>query len=44
MPENTVQEPTGDGLLLARRQIVAARTRSATPSDGGSTGRTDTND
>ncbi|WP_265737836.1 hypothetical protein [Actinacidiphila oryziradicis] len=44
MPENTTTQPTSDGLVRARRQIVAARSRSATPSDGGSTGRTDGND
>lgn len=32
------------GLILARRQIAAARARDAQPSDGGGTGRTDSND
>lgn len=36
--------PDGGGLVRARRQINAARTRGATPSDGGSTGRSDGND
>lgn len=33
-----------DGLLVARRRIVAARSRAEQPSDGGSTGVSDTND
>ncbi|MFG1876688.1 hypothetical protein ACGFIV_17775 [Sphaerisporangium sp. NPDC049003] len=36
--------PGASGLLLAREQISAARTRDAMPSDGGSSGRSDTND
>ncbi|MFE1959221.1 hypothetical protein [Streptomyces sp. NPDC059479] len=36
--------PQGSGLVKARRNISAARERSATPSDGGSTGRSDGND
>lgn len=39
--DNTPQE---SGLVRARRSIKAARERGATPSDGGSTGRTDGND
>ncbi|WP_405593841.1 hypothetical protein OG741_37655 [Streptomyces sp. NBC_01410] len=35
---------TGGGLVRARRAIAAARTRGATPSDGGGTGRSDGND
>ncbi|MCW8218070.1 hypothetical protein ACIPJG_19810 [Streptomyces halstedii] len=34
----------GEGLLVARRRIAAARSRAEQPSDGGSTGRSDTND
>ncbi|MCX4820156.1 hypothetical protein OG883_09600 [Streptomyces sp. NBC_01142] len=34
----------GDGLLVARRRIAAARSRAEQPSDGGSTGRSDGND
>lgn len=37
-------EPAAAGLVRARRQIQAARERGVTPSDGGSTGRTDNND
>lgn len=44
----TATAPAGpaqdEGLVLARRQITAARERGTTPSDGGSSGRTDTND
>ncbi|WP_446038848.1 hypothetical protein [Streptomyces sp. SID1121] len=36
--------PQGSGLVRARRNISAARERGVTPSDGGSTGRTDGND
>ncbi|MET8826425.1 hypothetical protein ABZX40_27860 [Streptomyces sp. NPDC004610] len=36
--------PQGAGLVKARRSINAARERGVTPSDGGSTGRTDGND
>ncbi|MEU6098431.1 MULTISPECIES: hypothetical protein [unclassified Streptomyces] len=36
--------PTPAGLVKARRRIQAARERGVTPSDGGSTGRTDGND
>lgn len=39
----TPQEPAG-GLLLSRSQILDARSRGEMPSDGGSTGRSDTND
>ncbi|WP_411140076.1 hypothetical protein [Streptomyces sp. x-80] len=34
----------GSGLVKARRAISAARERGVTPSDGGGTGRTDSND
>ncbi|WP_203634234.1 hypothetical protein [Streptomyces sp. SID10815] len=34
----------GDGLLVARRRIAAARSRAEQSSDGGSTGRSDAND
>ncbi|MEV5143456.1 hypothetical protein AB0L14_03185 [Streptomyces sp. NPDC052727] len=37
-------EPEPAGLVKARRRIQAARERGVTPSDGGSTGRTDGND
>ncbi|MFJ9696651.1 hypothetical protein [Kitasatospora sp. NPDC101183] len=37
-------ELEGDGLLVARLKVAAARSRGEQPSDGGSTGRTDTND
>lgn len=33
-----------EGLLRGRRAIAAARSRGATPSDGGGTGRSDGND
>ncbi len=36
--------PVQPGLVKARRRIQAARERGVTPSDGGSTGRTDGND
>ncbi|MGW0708160.1 hypothetical protein ACWD4G_19765 [Streptomyces sp. NPDC002643] len=48
MPNDTATSPTTDparsGLVKARRRIQAARERGVTPSDGGSTGRTDSND
>ncbi|MEU3450381.1 hypothetical protein AB0H29_24610 [Streptomyces thermolilacinus] len=34
----------GSGLVRAKRNISAARERGITPSDGGGTGRTDSND
>lgn len=40
--ENTVQHD--DDLMLAVEEIDAVRTRAEQPSDGGSTGRSDTND
>lgn len=47
-PANTADETTTitttSGLVKARRRIQAARERGVTPSDGGSTGRTDGND
>ncbi|MFI6152431.1 hypothetical protein ACIBCA_07050 [Kitasatospora sp. NPDC051170] len=46
MPEHltTSTDSEGDGLLVARVKVAAARSRGEQPSDGGSTGRTDTND
>ncbi|MFF1959355.1 hypothetical protein ACFVWX_20515 [Streptomyces sp. NPDC058220] len=44
MPTNNTSTPSSGGLIRARRAIAAARTRGATPSDGGSTGRSDGND
>ncbi|MGP3777150.1 hypothetical protein ACTWJ8_40580 (plasmid) [Streptomyces sp. SDT5-1] len=41
MPNQTAQTP---GLVRGRRAIQAARSRGATPSDGGGTGRSDGND
>jgi hypothetical protein len=38
------QTAPGIGLLRSRTQIAAARTRAEQPSDGGSTGRSDSND
>ncbi|MFI6375776.1 hypothetical protein [Streptomyces sp. NPDC050546] len=35
---------SSDGLLVARSKVMAARARSEQPSDGGSTGVSDTND
>ncbi|MFJ9740112.1 hypothetical protein [Streptomyces sp. NPDC101166] len=48
MPTDTPTAPTTETvpaeLVKARRRIQAARERGVTPSDGGSTGRTDGND
>ncbi len=47
MPNANTTPTTGPaqaGLVKARRRIQAARERGVTPSDGGSTGRTDNND
>ncbi|MFC7892437.1 hypothetical protein [Streptomyces sp. NPDC057381] len=47
MSEQNVTTNSGQedqGLLVARRRITAARSRSEQPSDGGSTGRSDGND
>ncbi|MES4901059.1 MULTISPECIES: hypothetical protein [unclassified Streptomyces] len=44
MNENAPQTTAGDGLLVARTSIVAARSRAEQPSDGGSTGVSDSND
>ncbi|MFE4830861.1 hypothetical protein [Streptomyces sp. NPDC056672] len=47
MPNNSAAPTTGPaqaGLIRARRRIQSARERGVTPSDGGSTGRTDGND
>lgn len=43
-PPITAADAPKPGLVKARRRINAARERGITPSDGGSTGRTDTND
>jgi hypothetical protein len=48
MPSNVLPEKTAPGkaagLVKARRSIAAARERGVTPSDGGSTGKSDGND
>jgi hypothetical protein len=44
IPTYEAGETKRSGLVKARRQIKAARERGVTPSDGGSTGRTDGND
>ncbi|MFI2431511.1 hypothetical protein [Streptomyces sp. NPDC018693] len=44
MNENVPAATSGDGLLVARTSIAAARSRAEQPSDGGSTGVSDTND
>lgn len=44
MPENVVIQPAEDGLIVSRKSIAAARARAEQPSDGGSTGVSDTND
>ncbi|MFF3918310.1 hypothetical protein [Streptomyces sp. NPDC001852] len=44
MPENVVMEPAEHGLIVSRKSIAAARSRAEQPSDGGSTGVSDTND
>jgi hypothetical protein len=44
MPETVVIPPAEDGLLVSRKSIAAARSRAEQPSDGGSTGVSDTND
>ena len=45
MPENlTAAQQAGEGLLIARTKVSAARSRDEQPSDGGSTGRSDSND
>ncbi|MFF3845770.1 hypothetical protein [Streptomyces sp. NPDC002328] len=44
MPENVVRQPAEDGLIVSRKTIAAARSRAEQPSDGGSTGVSDTND
>ncbi|WP_277816009.1 hypothetical protein [Streptomyces graminilatus] len=43
MYENTATQ-ADDGLLVARASIAAARSRAEQPSDGGSTGVSDSND
>jgi hypothetical protein len=43
-PQADTETRNGTGLIMARRRIAAARERGVTPSDGGSTGRTDGND
>lgn len=48
MPTNTTTTQAtareSAGLIRGRRAIAAARSRGATPSDGGGTGRSDGND
>ncbi|EKX65941.1 hypothetical protein STRIP9103_03431 [Streptomyces ipomoeae 91-03] len=44
MPENVVMQPVEDRLIISRKSIAAARSRAEQPSDGGSTGVSDTND
>ncbi|MGW3122190.1 hypothetical protein ACWDBW_34525 [Streptomyces sp. NPDC001107] len=44
MPENVVMKPAEDGLIVSRKSIAAARSRAEQPSDGGSTGVSDSND
>ncbi|WP_279616744.1 MULTISPECIES: hypothetical protein [Streptomyces] len=44
MPENAVMQPAEDGLIVSRKFIAAARSRVDQPSDGGSTGVSDSND
>ncbi|WP_260859700.1 hypothetical protein [Streptomyces cupreus] len=44
MPENAAIQPAEDGLIVSRKSIAAARSRAEQPSDGGSTGVSDTND
>lgn len=41
---NTTPTTPDSGLVVARKAITAARSRAAQPSDGGGTGRSDTND
>lgn len=43
-PDGKTADPAKPGLVKTRRRINAARQRGVTPSDGGSTGRTDIND
>ncbi|MCZ0980123.1 MULTISPECIES: hypothetical protein [Streptomyces] len=43
-PATAGGQSQGSGLVRAKRAIGAARERGVTPSDGGSTGRTDGND
>ncbi|MER7403879.1 hypothetical protein ABT373_15635 [Streptomyces sp. NPDC000070] len=44
MPENAAMQSAEDGLIVSRKSIAAARSRAEQPSDGGSTGVSDTND
>ncbi len=46
MHEHTTSatEQDSDGLLVARTKVAAARSRAEQPSDGGSTGVSDSND
>ena len=44
MPEKVVMQPAKDGLIVSRKSIAAARSRAEQPSNGGSTGVSDTND
>ncbi|MEU8652771.1 hypothetical protein [Streptomyces sp. NPDC048737] len=44
MPENAAMQPADDGLIVSRKSIATIRSRAEQPSDGGSTGVSDTND
>lgn len=44
MPEIAQSTSKSDGLIVSRRAIATARSRDAQASDGGSTGKTDSND
>ncbi|MFF3326507.1 hypothetical protein [Streptomyces sp. NPDC002889] len=44
MNENAPSQSAGDGQLVSRTSIAAARSRAEQESDGGSTGVSDTND
>ncbi|MEU4039765.1 hypothetical protein [Streptomyces collinus] len=43
-PPPATSAPQAGGLVRSRQRIVAARGRTAVPSDGGGTGRSDGND
>ncbi|HWU06113.1 MAG TPA: hypothetical protein VN520_06925 [Streptomyces sp.] len=43
-PATAGGQTQGSGLVRAKRAIGSARERGVTPSDGGGTGRTDSND
>ncbi|MFF0386905.1 hypothetical protein [Streptomyces sp. NPDC004286] len=44
VPAPPPSAPVAGGLVRSRTLITAARSRTATPSDGGGTGRSDGND